>query len=100
MKPDEPVEEFWDIDRQVAKAIGLQPSVCGRRPNGVKKFSPSTDWNDALFAAEKAFYGKINYAICCNPSGDWWAIVGDKEICGETGPIAICEAILKLKGAK
>ncbi|SFH97140.1 hypothetical protein [Planctomicrobium piriforme] len=66
----------------------------------------STDWNDAMLAAEKAGLFDIPHGIAISrwkdrdPGVDAWYCVGDLQSSGTTttGPHAISIAILRLKG--
>lgn len=92
-------EELSEIDDKVSEAIGRDPYEA--RLNG---FMPSTDWNDAMFAAEKAGLWDWNVALRC-ADGTWvvdsidqWGSLYCDEAKSESGPLCICQAILKLKG--
>jgi hypothetical protein len=111
-------QELCDIDKKVAEAIGveyamLQPAYLDRPTcflESKREFRPSTDWNDAMFAAEKVgmwkdglVFGKEAYTqenlyyVSQHAHGDYgYNPIGR----GETGPLAICRYVLKLKGAK
>lgn len=109
-----------DIDSLVAEAIGLDVWVtdmfseagnqCYRKgpkhPVPGKKWSPSTNWNDAMYAAEKVgLFGEPYVAyLIMESSGNWKVDLSDdaglieREFYSHTGPFAICKAILSLKG--
>lgn len=95
-----------ELDWKVAEALGLEPV----------SFRPSTDWNDAMFAAEKA--GLLKRGIAIFHHGPEYSIVDqrnmeifqvwildkntgnpdlDHTVSSESGPKAICLAILALK---
>ena len=110
----------------IAKVVGLSfPSQPLTENFGFRSFRPSTDWNDAMYAAEK--FGLFDcWARDCvlrSIHGDgeprlwlvtdkmayvreiakaWGASINaPEEYCwdiseAETGPLAICRAILKL----
>lgn len=119
-------EELTGIDRKVAEACGirycLEKNGMPRPPTsllssageflalrlGRTPFRPSTDWNDAMFAAEKAglFDGEPDQCgELFRLSRDWdgWdaermagqCINGSSHI---SGPLAICQCILRFKG--
>jgi len=105
------------LDLKVAKACGVEcylSSPIGRRgeigPQSVvaldenksaKPFRPSSDWNDAMCAAEKAgLFRGLKYDLCQDSEGDWWVHEFDDHgnplvMMAPTGPLAICRAILK-----
>jgi hypothetical protein len=115
-------EELCEIDRNVAEAISGKiekwfwrfpdsdyiPTVSTAESYNPKfkdevheAWKPSTDWNDAMFAAEKAGVLRIDNNMLWNPD-HWqvgnedhgsWVIVAEDE----TGPLCICNAILALK---
>lgn len=64
-------------------------------------FRPSTDWNDAMLAAEKADILQYDHILC--KDRDEWLFRTDDETgstilaSAHTGPLAICRAILTLK---
>ena len=69
-------------------------------PEEPRVFHPSSDWNDAMWAAEKAgLFGTMEYAL--EQSVDGWMIVDavfDRPTlaCDDSGQLAICRAILKV----
>lgn len=80
-------------------------------PRTANEFRPSTDWSDAMFAAEKfGLFDNYKFSQCltCSTPHSWTVSTGphgDTEPAGvasgffanaETGPLAICRAILKL----
>lgn len=76
----------------------------------VTEFRPSTDWNDAMYAAERfgLFETKECLLDCCETVwgvtekpvfAEWWLSFGDdlrQVATAPTGPLAICRALLKL----
>lgn len=114
------------MDLSVAEAIGkeatvyfdhdLQVNVCLLLPGDVR-FVPSTDWNDAMFAAERfGLFGDGHYCALSKDDG-WYCILPMSELDAPghelngaglwwpgtplvardvSGPLAICRAILKL----
>lgn len=112
MKP----EELADIDRRVAEAIGGELwlgfdqhdwNFDGHKVD-VNRWNPSTDWNSAMFAAEKAglmdgdkrltLYQRDNtyHADVYHCNGLF--VYQTEE--AESGTLAICKAILALKEGK
>lgn len=119
-------QELCDIDKKVAEAIG---GILGKNqwlfpwggmarvstqqthhPDGLFEeeqenvWKPSTDWNDAMFAAKKArLTGTLvntpsmgpPFFLCCP---DQLKDLGLAPATAETGPLAISLAILSLKG--
>lgn len=122
-------EELAEIDRKVAEAIGGETGsddwnwkfpwggVANKstqnthHPDGLYEeeqynvWRPSTDWNDAMFAAEKAF-GEQSYSVSydheygIDKRTGWNVSVGQTSLnqFAETGPMAVCLAILNLTG--
>lgn len=100
-------EELLEIDRKVAEAIRLEYGMSGRHIlrdrewNGRVKvpFQPSTDMNDAMFAAEKS---GIEDMRITQTTGGYELVVFNEwgesrfHAGAETTPLAICQAILKL----
>lgn len=91
------LDEGRELDRLIASAIGRDE--CEAQLNG---FRPSSDWNDAMRAVEK-FFGstQVNVAHVGRNGGDTpWHVWVDEVPCIETqaesGPLAICRAILKV----
>lgn len=111
-----------ELDRAVAEACGVMyeyPShdysdydtrVCPRcgqlTPIGEDEvcypFSPSTDWNDAMLAAERTVaiddYCSIQLSQC--ERGDGWTCTIQCDATrafAETGPLAVCRAILSYR---
>lgn len=68
------------------------------------EFSPSADWNDAMFAAEKSELLNRLSLIRNAVNGVWQYVLftwDQKTIAYDrSGPLAICRAILKLANAK
>jgi hypothetical protein len=68
-------------------------------PEEPKEFHPSTDWNDAMWAAEKiGLFGRLGN--CLYQSVDGWMVLTENDADGplsihDSGPVAICRAILK-----
>ena len=115
-----------EIDRQVAEAVGygipskdrpcettltgLDGNFLLTYPEGDSKtFRPSTDWNDAMWAAEKVgLFSSLRCLWKDQAKGNRWFVVwinmdgtvgqGLESIWayGESGPLAICQAILRL----
>lgn len=61
-------------------------------------FRPSTDWNDAMLAAEKSRIFR-SYDLSQDKYGKWWIHPIDDHgdplvMMASTGPLAICRAIL------
>lgn len=86
-----------------------------RRENILRQFSPSTDWADAMFAADKFGLFEPGGGIALAKDGDgesqwWWVFdvanfANDRDdettiAMADTGPLAISRAILNLKVAK
>ena len=119
-----------EIDRMVGEVIGAfvepHPNVGNtiKRDGVFDNWNPSTDWNDAMWAAEQAAFP---FSICKTWSirsirdlvSAWWGgrtfQVGrdctpqwfvcsistgfmDVDIRGHNGPLAICKAILIIQG--
>lgn len=71
-------------------------------------FRPSTDWNDAMFAAERfgLFDCEVGHEGSLYKNSEIWAVdrvVGAIQVLvatAPTGPLAICRAILKLHGGE
>lgn len=72
-----------------------------------RPFAPSEDWNDAMFAAER--FGLFNRAGVSLSRGDWYGEIDIERVVwritqyestlishADSGPLAICSAILKL----
>lgn len=67
----------------------------------VREFAPSTDWNDAMFAADG--FGLFRRCVLWQGDGEYlWTVwelngitIGPPLSVGD-GPLAICRAILKL----
>lgn len=103
-----------DINQQVAEAIGLVtdpectwnylysgPHQDCEDTKACRPFHPSTDLNDAFWAAEKV--GHHFYLSRNELSGEMWECSlksGSVGVMAETPALAICAAILKLKGAE
>lgn len=98
------LESGVELDRLVAEAIGMETSTAILMPLSTSKFKPSTDWNDAMEAAEKVrlFYPDsfLDFDYACR-----WR-VQELDTCTpevqvitehKSGPVAICRAILKAK---
>ena len=106
------------LDFKVAKACGVEfysstsigrrgeigpPSVVVLDENkNAKPFRPSSDWNDAMWAAEKARLFYPDGFLDFDHSGEWR--VQELDMCTpearvitshKCGPVAICRAILK-----
>jgi hypothetical protein len=121
-------QELAEIDRKVAEAIGLnftseynwcasydplphniETSGTDKDGRSVYAFTPSRDWSDAMFAAEKAglwpmghIFGKESY---CQENKYYVSSGGSHGEYGynpiarhESGPLCISKAILHLKG--
>jgi len=93
-----------EMDRAVLDAIG-EPRHSGCDESGafrlVRRRLPSTDWNDAMYAAERINLFGIHTVLGVGDFGDWtvlsWEGTTMTEISSaDTGPLAICRAILKL----
>lgn len=73
------------------EGIGLPPAIC-----------PSTDWNDAMFAAETFGLLKSHRLGISSLDGLWELKYyehysgNERRAAAPTGPLAICRAILKL----
>jgi hypothetical protein len=104
-------QDLSDIDRQVAEAIGLeyemlQPAYLDSPAcflESRREFRPSTDWRDAMFAAEKAGLFMGDGATIYQRDDKFWAIGfagSTKLLMDESGPLCVARAILKLKGGK
>lgn len=105
-------EELDEIDRKVQEVVEVTHG-----PIAVSYFKPSTDWNAAMFAAEKAGIWKKRYwdnlsdraietlvGVAAPSEHDSWRCTfvdaskgGVDSVSAETGPLAICNAILQLK---
>lgn len=105
----------YELDKAVAEACGIEhtlvgpidigddvdylpPTVALNRP--WRAFQPSTDWNDAMLAAKKC---GLFYECDLRQSKDaCWAIVDRIIAIGrhESGPMAVCLAILAFTKAK
>ena len=102
--------------RRVAEAVGLEwkaetkmgGGICNlviRQPGRWSTFRPDIDWNDAMLAAEKAglFFDFPDASLLAGCHPNWLVcFLGNEEpierrVEHESGPRAICEAILKLK---
>lgn len=91
-----------ELDALVAKALGVTDYKPGS--GRTRLFKPSSDWNDAMRAAEKC--GLFTFRCLGLEFGDW--IVFEREsrdtykTIGKspTGPLAIARAIAKLGVAK
>lgn len=110
-------QELCDIDKKVAEAIGAkrisikipstgEPEQCWQFPDEKKQitFRPSTDWNQAMYAAEKAGLTGVlvdtpsrglPFFLCFPDQLKERGLAGSVS---ESGPLAICNAILSLKG--
>ena len=100
------------LDAAVAKALGWSvefrcvnppcPTGAGLRPGGqkIETIPPfSTDWNAAMQAAEALGLFRGNYLT----EFDGWQVGNNFKgtiSSGATGPLAICRAVLALKGAE
>lgn len=105
-----------ELDRLVAEACGIKHELL-RMANafgenegfvamvGGRMFSPSTDWNDAMLAADRIGLfdaDEYHYLLRNTPNG--WQVLSpdfylkpmttDVLTCEETGPLAICRAII------
>lgn len=105
------IKAGFDLDMAVAEACGLTVSgsydhdlsrnVCLLLPS-VKSFDPSTDLNDAFYAAERVasdHYGCVELPPCItldNRTGWKCTIEDSPEGRGKTAALAICAAILAL----
>ena len=109
----------YELDKAVAEACGIQwynpydfaPSVWIRQSlESGRQFSPSTDWNDAMLAAEKCgLFDMSTHTVALDFSRGKWRVndgqggsFSGAEIYSEheSGPMAICLAILKIKGVE
>ena len=93
-----------EIDDKIAEGIGRD--AYERRVNG---FMPSMDWNDAMHAAERCREFVKHFVIfprAWNGTGSiQWVVsrinqaneLGDDFVSSDSGPMAVCLAILKLK---
>lgn len=110
-------QELSEIDRKVAEAIGddvtsphewpdygevlcclCKVSLQNKDLPCVRNFS--TDWNDAMYAAEKAglFNSKTEgVTIIFHGEKHWSVLVGVLLIPDQTPQLALCRAILALK---
>lgn len=90
-----------ELDRLVAEAIGHVSVREWAFPYRHPYFRPSTDWNDAMLAAEK--FGTFSVHHLTKEGDDWvvgeidW-MMGDFERIStdKSGPLAIARAIAKL----
>jgi hypothetical protein len=93
----DPLEAGPELDRRVAEII--QPFVAGMcaeaRITSENYFKPSTDWNDAMFAAERCpFVDSIHIERTKNL--DWYANIAGEIVYARTGPLAISLALVAL----
>ncbi len=118
-----------ELNKAVADAIGLSvtweqdergnPCWWWEDPSEAwvpqSQWSPSTDWNDAMWAAEKvahegfAVHRPHDDEFAKDPETGWRCIIGvgwhdgqtQSTVIGDgpTGPTAICKAILNLKAS-
>lgn len=114
------LEEGFALDIKVAKACGIK-CLCSTpvdryyQPTGeptslvvddgngdTRRFRPSSDWNDAMMAAEKARLFYPDGFLDFDYRGEWR--VQELDMCTpeariitshDSGPVAICRAILK-----
>jgi hypothetical protein len=112
----ESMEAGPEMDMAVAEACresatiyfdhDAQENICLRLPGDVR-FRPSTDYNDAMFAAEQfgrgfhmSDYGRSHVANPDRQNKFVVEIVSESGVTytafAPTGPLAICRAILKL----
>jgi len=85
----------------LAAPYARENGLFGWRNDGYQKWSPSTDWNAAMEAAENV--GLFEHAtLLKNDEGNWFIGSGFGidywSSSAPTGPHAICLAILSLKG--
>lgn len=96
------LEAGVELDVAVHKACDI-PVVWDDKPKGILSFQPSSNWNDAMEAAEKV---ELFRTYCLNQSyeGSWWVHRHDmnKYLSAfvKSGPVAICRAILKAKAER
>lgn len=96
-----------DMDRAVARIIGPLCTAAGvpmqyRFTDGHDViWEPSTDWNDAMFAAER--FGLLKNRYLIQETDGTWAIkeyIHFEGICpiarAASGPLSLCRAILNL----
>lgn len=116
------LEAGYELDKAVAEACGIEHTAYDFRHDAsgivwvptipednktARPFRPSSDWNDAMFAAEKCglfknwLMGQAHPAITI---GSTWYFQDYSErpmgVESKSGPVAICLAILKLKGVE
>ena len=101
-----------EMERAVAEACGFPVMLgfdthcydLGNQTRVVEQYRPSTDWNDAMLAAEKVGLFDDAQLFMSGPRrGGWWMIGRHqpREVIGDapTGPLAICLAILRVNHA-
>lgn len=113
-KAERQLEAGPELDALVAKALGWpcqvgrnhlgKGRVCyltGERAKDLPWFYPSTDWSAAMAAAEACSLFDQFRLSHSNQYGLWHILKGnsDSVAFGETGPLAICRAILALKNS-
>lgn len=84
-----------EIDAIVCVAADIDPDPRMVGDGSGRTFSPSTDWNAAMYAAER--FGLFDMPILAFTDNDRHSDC-DETVHGEapTGPLVICRAILKL----
>lgn len=94
------LEAGLECDRLIQQVLGWSEQGIREIGSAVR---PSTDWNDAMYAAER-FGLFVSRGMILGHDGEQWVVTEDAEpIAPEfpgtkapTGPLAICRAILKL----
>jgi len=96
------LEAGHELDDLVSQAIDPWENLAG--VNLSTQWRPSTDWNDAMFAAEKCRLFVNDRFLDNDVTGHWMVQVVDwcdAEAAWisrhPSGPVAICRAILKVK---
>ncbi len=95
-----------ELDRAVTKAIGAEMSILGDVCVDESFFRlgpwfPSTDLNAAFAAAEKVELFRADICLSKGSGGQWivWDDFDGSDVgSGDTLALAVCAAILKLKG--
>lgn len=100
-----------ELDRLVAEACGMPSRIASGKcevgynykrgdrtvTSAWRDFSPSTDWNDAMWSLAKADLGG-QFTMGQSFDGSWWVSNGWIDLAqASTGPLAICRAILQAK---
>lgn len=102
-------EQIDAMEAGLEMDCAVDEAVYGPDAVGVPYRKPSTDWADAMFAAEHfGLFDTIldghGYGLLLRRSPDGWQVLhprffdgrGDVLTMADTGPLAICRAILKL----